>query len=77
MIDKVSTVTFTLKKTEKYLSDIIEMSKQDNYFKLLMSIPGIGKNLAASCSLRSRSKSNSIKDYYKEKHNKESSIKLC
>ena len=47
MIDKVSTVKFTLTKVEKYLADIIELSKEDSNFVLLTSVPGIGENIAA------------------------------
>lgn len=45
--DKVSTIKFTLDKTEKYLTELIELSKNDTNFTLLTSIPGIGENLAA------------------------------
>lgn len=47
MKDKVSTIRFSIDKNEKYLDEIIEMSKQNHNFILLTSIPGIGENLAA------------------------------
>ena len=47
MQDKVSTIRTSIEKIEKYLDEIIMMSKQDQNFILLTSIPGIGENLAA------------------------------
>ena len=123
IIDKVSTIKFTIDKTNKYLTELIELSKNDMSFTLLTSIPGIGEKLAArliaeigdisrfdnakqlvayagidpqvyesgsfkgkfsiskkgnkrlrsllylavSCSLRTKLKTNSFKDYYKRK----------
>ena len=45
--DKVSTIKFTLDKTDKYLTELIQEAKKDPNFVLFSSIPGIGENLAA------------------------------
>lgn len=45
--DKVSTIKFTLDKTDKYLTELIQEAKKDPNFVLFSSIPGIGENLAS------------------------------
>ena len=47
IINKVKDLDYSLNKTESLLNQLVEMAKSDPNFRVLISIPGIGENLAS------------------------------